>query len=101
MLQNFEADISTNSAAQGLTKMSGGCQSKSIQWASAKPALSMKCVLKVSSLMLINLASYPGLLDPVVIACITNAGEGLLKLITCNDVPWHWVNVWRSGTFLE
>jgi len=43
------------------------------------------------------LASYPGLLTPAFVACSTNVGEGLVKLITCNDVP----DVWRSGTFPE
>jgi len=38
--------------------------------------------------------SYPGLLTPAFVACSTNTGEGLVKLITCNDVPgrveeWH------------
>jgi len=27
--------------------------------------------------------------------------EGLVKLIMCNDVPGHWVDVWRSDTFPE
>jgi len=36
-----------------------------------------------------------GLLTPVFVACSTNTGEeGLVKLITCNDIPgrveeWH------------
>ena len=47
-----------------------------------------------------KLASYPSLLTPAFIACSTNVGEGLVKLITCSDVPGHWVNVWKSGTFL-
>ena len=29
------------------------------------------------------------------VACSTNVGEGLVKLITCNDVPGRWVDVWR------
>jgi len=33
------------------------------------------------------------------VCCSTNMGEGLVKLITCNDVPGRWANVWRSGTF--
>ena len=42
----------------------------------------------------ISLASYPGLLTPVFVTCSINAGEGLVKLITCNDIPgrveeWH------------
>ena len=28
-----------------------------------------------------------------------NAGGGLAELVTCNDVPGRWVDVWRSGTF--
>ena len=47
-----------------------------------------------------KLASDPGLLTPVFVACSTNTGEGLVKLITCNDIPGCWVDVWRSGTFL-
>ena len=30
------------------------------------------------------------------VACSTNTGKGLVKLITCSDVPGHWVDVWRS-----
>jgi len=48
-----------------------------------------------------RLASYPGLLTPVFVTCSTNMGEGLLGLITCNDVPGHWGDMWRSGTFQE
>ena len=32
-----------------------------------------------------TVASYPGLLTPVFVTCSTNAVEGLVKLITCND----------------
>ena len=32
----------------------------------------------------LDLASYPGLLTPAFVTCSTNAGEGLVKLITCN-----------------
>jgi len=46
-------------------------------------------------------ASYPGLLNLAFVACIANMGEGLVKLITCNDVPGRLVDVWRSGTFPE
>ena len=39
-------------------------------------------------------ASYPGLLTPVFVAGITNAGgEGLVKLIVCNDIPGRWLDV--------
>ena len=34
------------------------------------------------------------------VVCSSVMGEGLVKLITYNDVPGHWVDVWRSGTFL-
>jgi len=44
-----------------------------------------------------TVASYPGLLTPEFVTCSTNMGEGLVKLITCNDV----LDVWRSGTFPE
>jgi len=42
----------------------------------------------------ILLASYLGLLTPAFVTCSTNAGKGLVKLITCNDIPgrveeWH------------
>ena len=40
-----------------------------------------------------GLASYPGLLTPVFVACSTNTGGGLVKLITYNDVPGCWVGV--------
>ena len=46
------------------------------------------------------LASYPGLLTPVFVTHSTNAGEGSVKLITCNDIPGRWVNMWRSATYL-
>jgi len=41
-----------------------------------------------------TLALYPGLLNLAFVACSTNVGEGLVKLITCNDLPgrveeWH------------
>jgi len=49
----------------------------------------------------VSLASYPGLLTPVFVTCSTNMGEGLLELITCNDVPGHLGDMWRSGTFQE
>ena len=40
------------------------------------------------------IASFPGLLTPVFVTCSTNIGEGLVELITCNDIPervaeWH------------
>jgi len=34
-----------------------------------------------------SLDRTPGLPTPVFVACSTNMGEGLVKLITCNDVP--------------
>jgi len=40
------------------------------------------------------LASYPGLLTPAFVTCSTNTGEGLVKLITCNNVPGH-VKEWH------
>jgi len=40
------------------------------------------------------IASDLGLLTPVFVACCTNAGEGLVKLIMCNDV-------WQKGTLSE
>jgi len=45
-------------------------------------------------------ALYPCLFNPAFAACSTNAGEGLVKLITCSYVPGCWVDVWRSGRFL-
>jgi len=46
-----------------------------------------------------DVALYPGLFTPAFVTCSTDAGEGLVKLITCSDVPGHWVDVWRSDTF--
>ena len=43
----------------------------------------------------LDLASYPGLLTPAFAACSTNAGEGLVKLITCNDI--HLDVGWTCG----
>ena len=31
----------------------------------------------------------------------TNVGEGLVELFIYIDVPRHWVDVYRSGTFPE
>ena len=45
------------------------------------------------------LASFPGLLTPAFVACSTNAWEGLVKLVMCNDVGGRYVDVRRSGTF--
>jgi len=45
------------------------------------------------------LASYPGLLVALFVACSTNTGEGLVKLVMCNGIPGCWVDIWRSGTF--
>ena len=42
-----------------------------------------------------TLASYPGLLTPVFVACDTNAEEGLVKL----SCAVTYLDVWRSGTF--
>ena len=39
------------------------------------------------------LASYPGLLTPVFVACSINTGESLVKLIMCSDIPGCWVDV--------
>jgi len=41
---------------------------------------------------------YPGLLTPAFVNCSSNVGEGLVKLITCNDIPgrveeWHILSV--------
>ena len=47
-----------------------------------------------------SLVSYPGLLTPAFVACSTNAEEGQVKLIMCNDVAGR-VEEWRSGTFPE
>jgi len=44
-------------------------------------------------------ASYPGLLTPEFVTCNFNTGEGLVKLVLCSDVPRHWVEMWRNGTF--
>ena len=47
------------------------------------------------------LVSYPGLFVPAFVTCSSNAGGGLVKLITCSGVPGCWVDVWRSGKLLE
>ena len=39
--------------------------------------------------------------NPSVVACSTNAGEGLVKLVMCSDVGGHRVDVWRRGTFVD
>jgi len=59
------------------------------------------CILNYCSGPDNYLASYPGLLTPVFVACSSNAREGLVKLIMCNDIHGCWVDVWRSGTFPE
>ena len=48
-----------------------------------------------------EVASYPGHLTPVFVACSTNKGEALAKLVTCSDLRGCWVDVWRSGKFPE
>jgi len=50
----------------------------------------------------VQLGDYShSLLTLAFVACSTNVGEHLVKLITCYDVPGHWwVDVWRSGTSL-
>ena len=44
---------------------------------------------------------YPGLLTPVFVIGSPNVGEGLVELFIYIDVPRHWVDVYRSGTFQE
>ena len=39
-----------------------------------------------------------GLFALALVICSTNAGEGLVKLVTCSDVHGHWIDMWRSGT---
>lgn len=34
----------------------------------------------------VDVASYPGLLTAVFVACSTSAGEGLVKLVMCSDL---------------
>ena len=34
-----------------------------------------------------HLALYPDLLTPAFVICSTNVGKGLVKVITCNEVP--------------
>ena len=48
-----------------------------------------------------TLASFPGLLTPAFVACSTNTGEGLVKLVTCSDVGERYMDEWKSGTFTE
>jgi len=61
--------------------------------------ISWKCNIHTSSW---DKTSQPHtLLTLAFVTCSTNAREGLVKLIMCNDVPGHWVDMWRCGTFLE
>ena len=62
-----------------------------------------------------TIASFPGLLTPAFVACSTNAGEGLVKLVTPGTnaggrpsktrhvqvTSGRNMNIWRSGTFLR
>jgi len=57
-------------------------------------------LLHPTNCTLLYIALYPGLLTPAFVSCCTRVGEGLVKLITWNGIPGHWVDVWRSGTFL-
>ena len=45
------------------------------------------------------LASHPGLLVALFVACSTNTGEGLVKVIMCSGIFGCWVDIWKSGTF--
>ena len=58
------------------------CNSK----ASRTEGLGMRLVVTELSVGF-KASPYPGLLTPVFVTCSTKAGEGLVKLITCNDVP--------------
>jgi len=40
-------------------------------------------------------------MHPAFVTCSTNAGGGLVKLITCSDVPGHSVDVSRNATSPE
>ena len=46
---------------------------------------------------MMDLALYPGLVTPAFVACSTNTGEGLVKLIHAMT----YLDVWRSGTYPE
>jgi len=48
-----------------------------------------------------TIALNPGFLTLAFVACSTNIGEGLAKLITYSGIPGRWVDVWRIGTFPE
>ena len=48
----------------------------------------------------------PGPLTPVFLACSTNAGEGLVKLVMCSDIggrgeEWHILSVQLWGGFQD
>jgi len=43
----------------------------------------------------VNCSSYLGLLTPASVACSTNVGRGLVKLIACSDIPGCWVEEWH------
>jgi len=36
-------------------------------------------------------------LHVALVVCSIGVGGGLVKLVTCSDVPGRWVDVWRSG----
>jgi len=55
----------------------------------------------INCLGYLHAASHYSLFTPAFVTCSTNAREGLVKLVTRNDVSGRWVDVWKSGTFLE
>ena len=55
--------------------------------------------IRESAQGLTTLASYPGLLTAVFVACSTSTVEGLVKVIMCSDVPGGHVEEWHLVSF--
>jgi len=74
-------------AAYGVTAVSFISRLLASQWPANKGNCSQRPGIKET-------AVTAGLLTPAFVACSTNVGEGLVKLVTCSDIPgcveeWH------------
>ena len=63
-------------------------------WVGGWACASVVCVCVLYVCLHVCVAWFPGLLTPAFVTCSTNAGEGLVKLVTCSDVggrmeEWH------------
>ena len=45
-----------------------------------------------------RLTPHPGFLTPAFVACSTNVK---VELVTCNNIPGYWLDMWKSGTFFR